>query len=117
MSTATSSDSSPDDEPNGNDNDGVDSGDRAGASEQPMRLRRAPKLAPFVLLGAGLGLIVTLTLTSLFPADPSVGFSVLAGYFSLYGVTGGIGLGLLFWLLLDRRSKKRERDITAEKED
>jgi hypothetical protein len=89
----------------------------ADGNEQPMRLRRAPKLAPFVLLGAGVGLIGTLAATSLFPADPSVGFSVLAGYFSLYGVTGGIGAGIVVWLVLDRRSKKRERQVTAERED
>lgn len=82
-----------------------------------MRIRRAPKLAPFVLLGAAVGLIGTLIATSLFPADPTVGFSVLAGYFSLYGVTAGIAVGVLWWLVLDRRSKKRERDITARRED
>lgn len=82
-----------------------------------MRIRRAPKLAPFVLLGAAVGLIGTLVATSLFPADPTVGFSVLAGYFSLYGVTAGIAVGVLWWLVLDRRSKKRERDITARRED
>jgi hypothetical protein len=91
--------------------------DNGEAREQPMRLRRAPKLAPFVLLGAGAGLIGTLTVTSLFPPDPSVGFSVLAGYFSLYGVTAGIAVGVLVWLGLDRRSRKRERNITAEPED
>ena len=85
--------------------------------DQPMRIRRAPKLAPFVLLGASVGLIGTLVATSLFPADPTVGFSVLAGYFSLYGVTAGIAVGVLWWLVLDRRSKKRERDITARRED
>lgn len=82
-----------------------------------MRIRRAPKLAPFVFLGAAVGLIGTLVATSLFPADPTVGFSVLAGYFSLYGVTAGIAVGVLWWLVLDRRSKKRERDITARRED
>ena len=87
------------------------------ADEQPMRLRRAPKLPPFVLLGAGVGLVVTLIVTGLFPADPSVGFSVLAGYFSLYGVTAGITGGIIWWLILDRRSKKRERDILAKRED
>ena len=85
--------------------------------DQPMRIRRAPKLAPFVLLGAAVGLFGTLIATSLFPADPTVGFSVLAGYFSLYGVTAGIAVGVLWWLVLDRRSKKRERDITARRED
>ncbi len=85
--------------------------------EQPMRLRRAPKLAPFVVVGAGVGVIVTLIVTSLFPADPGVGFSTLAGYFSLYGVSAGITTGLIWWLVLDRRSKKKQREIRAARED
>lgn len=97
--------------------DGKSASDDGEVNEQEMRLRRAPKLAPFVVLGAGTGLIGTLAVTALFPVDPSVGFSVLAGYFALYGVTGGIGVGLLVWLLIDRRSKKRERTVTAERED
>lgn len=87
------------------------------ADEAPMRLRRAPKLAPFVLLGAVIGVLGTLIATSLFPIDPSVGFSVLAGYFSLFGVTAGITLGLLVWLFVDRRSRKHEREVTARRED
>ena len=88
-----------------------------GPDEQPMRIRRAPKLAPFVLVGAAVGLVGTLIATALFPADPGVGFSVLAGYFSLYGVTAGLTGGVIWWLVLDRRSKRRERDILAKRED
>jgi len=82
-----------------------------------MRVRRAPKLAPFVLLGIAVGLIGTLLATSFFPADPSVGFAVLAGYFSLYGVTAGLVLGILVWLVLDRRSKREEKSARARRDD
>ena len=82
-----------------------------------MRVRRAPKLAPFVLLGVAVGLIGTLLATSFFPADPSVGFAVLAGYFSLYGVTAGLVLGILVWLVLDRRSKREEKSARARRDD
>jgi hypothetical protein len=82
-----------------------------------MLVRRAPKLAPFVLLGIAVGLIGTLLATSFFPADPSVGFAVLAGYFSLYGVTAGLVLGILVWLVLDRRSKREEKSARARRDD
>jgi len=85
--------------------------------EEEMRVRRAPKLAPFVLLGTAVGLIGTLLATSFFPADPSVGFAVLAGYFSLYGVTAGLVLGILVWLVLDRRSKREEKSARARRDD
>lgn len=85
--------------------------------EEEMLVRRAPKLAPFVLLGIAVGLIGTLLATSLFPADPSVGFAVLAGYFSLYGVTAGLVLGILVWLVLDRRSKREEKSARARRDD
>ncbi len=85
--------------------------------EEEMLVRRAPKLAPFVLLGIAVGLIGTLLATSFFPADPSVGFAVLAGYFSLYGVTAGLVLGILVWLVLDRRSKREEKSARARRDD
>lgn len=85
--------------------------------EEEMRVRRAPKLAPFVLLGVAVGLVGTLVATSIFPADPSVGFAVLAGYFSLYGVTAGLVLGIVVWLVLDRRSKREEKTARAKRDD
>ena len=85
--------------------------------EEEMLVRRAPKLAPFVLLGIAVGLVGTLLATSFFPADPSVGFAVLAGYFSLYGVTAGLVLGILVWLVLDRRSKREEKSARARRDD
>jgi len=46
-----------------------------------------------------------------------VGFAVLAGYFSLYGVTAGLVLGILVWLVLDRRSKREEKSARARRDD
>ena len=86
-----------------------ESGDQA-------QLRRAPKLAPFVVLGAGLGFVLTLILTSLFPSDPSVGFAALSGYFAIFGVTAGLALGIVWWLILDWRSRRRQRDVRIERE-
>jgi len=82
-----------------------------------MEFRRAPKFAPFAGLGIAFGLIGTIVATSLFPADPGVGFSVLVGYFSLFGVSAGLAIGIVWWLILDWRSKRRARQIRAERDD
>jgi hypothetical protein len=81
-----------------------------------VSIRRAPKLAPFVVLGAGLGFIITLALTSFFPSDPTIGFAALSGYFSIFGVTAGITIGILWWLILDLRSRRREKQVRMERE-
>ena len=81
-----------------------------------VRVRRAPRLPVFLLLGAVFGAVVTLVITGLAPADPKVGFAATYGYFCLYGVPAGVVLGALLGLALDRRSLRRARLVTAERE-
>lgn len=79
-------------------------------------VRRAPKLGVFLVVGAVLGAIVTLILTSLFPADPAYGFAASYGYFLIYGVPFGVVVGGIIGLILDRRSKRSVRTVTVEHE-
>ena len=80
------------------------------------RIRRAPRLGRFLFLGGAVGLIVTLILTSLYPADPKIGFAALFGYFAVYGVPIGVALGGLLAILLDRISLRRSRTVAVEHE-
>jgi hypothetical protein len=73
-------------------------------------------MAPFVILGIAGGFTLTVVLTALFPSDPGIGFSALAGYFSIFGVAGGLAIGLGIYLILDRRSRKRSTDVTVTRE-
>ena len=82
-----------------------------GEDTRDVVLRRSPKLVAFVLISGLLGFFGTLIATGLYPADPSIGFAALFGYFALFGVTGSIGLGVLVWLIIDVRSRKRARTV------
>ncbi|MBX3100499.1 MAG: hypothetical protein KF761_13085 [Salinibacterium sp.] len=79
-----------------------------------VTVRRAPKFPAFMALGAAVGILATLILTSLFPVDPAVGFAALFGYFALYGVTAGVVLGAVVAIILDRISARRAKTVTVE---
>lgn len=79
-------------------------------------MRRAPKFPAFMIVGGGIGAMVTYILTALFPVDPNVGFGALFAYFALYGVTAGVVLGAVLALILDRRSTRRAKSVAVERE-
>jgi hypothetical protein len=81
-----------------------------------VQVRRAPKIPAFMVVGGLIGFLGTLVATSIFPADPQVGFAALLGYFSLYGVTAGVVVGAVIGIVLDRRSQKRIRTLEAERQ-
>jgi len=83
---------------------------------QKVRVRRSPKLSAFVGMFAAIGFFGTLVVTGLFPSDPAVGFVALFAYFALYGMTGSIALGVLVWLALDARSRRRARELEMGRE-
>jgi hypothetical protein len=85
------------------------------APKQKAELRRSPKLSAFVAVSGAVGFFVTLVLTGLYPADPTLGFGTLFAYFALYGITGTVALGILMWLMLDIRSRKRAREVILER--
>jgi hypothetical protein len=86
--------------------------------EEPQRatVRRAPKFGVFILVGAVLGAFVTLIFTSLYPADPNIGFGATYAYFLVYGIPFGVLVGALVALAFDRRSRRRARTIDVEHE-
>ncbi|MEO8261135.1 MAG: hypothetical protein ABI566_01085 [Pseudolysinimonas sp.] len=81
-----------------------------------VTIRRAPKLSVFLVIGAFVGALTTLILTSQFPSDPAVGFAATAGYFLLFGIPAGVALGAAVGLIIDRVSIARARTVTVEHE-
>ena len=84
--------------------------------QERVALRRSPKLSAFVLVSIVVGFFATLILTGLYPADPSVGFTTLFAYFALYGIAGTVGVGIVLWLLVDMRSRRRVREVTMQRD-
>ena len=81
-----------------------------------VQLRRSPKLMAFILVSGLLGFFATAIVTGLYPADPSIGFIALFAYFALFGVSGSIALGVMVWLVIDMRSKKRMTVVAMERQ-
>jgi hypothetical protein len=86
-------------------------------SESEVTIRRAPRVGVFLVLGALLGALVTLVLTSLFEADPAVGFAASYAYFCLFGVPAGLLLGGLVAIVLDVISTRRTRTVTVARDE
>jgi hypothetical protein len=86
-------------------------------SESEVTIRRAPRVGVFLVLGAVLGALVTLVLTSLFPSDPAVGFAASYAYFCLFGVPAGVLLGALVAIVLDVISTRRARTVTVARDE
>lgn len=82
-----------------------------------VSIRRAPRIGVFLIFGAMLGALVTLVVTSLFTADPDVGFLASYAYFCLYGIPAGVVLGAVVAVLLDVVSTRRSRTVTVEHEE
>lgn len=80
-----------------------------------VTIRRAPRFSVFLVVGALVGLLATLILISLFPADPAVGFGATFGFFALYGIPIGVLLGAVVAIMLDRRASRRASTVIAGK--
>ncbi|HWH26683.1 MAG TPA: potassium transporter Trk [Pseudolysinimonas sp.] len=95
-----------------------DNASDGAVSGQPteVRVRRAPKLGIFLLLGALFGVLGTLVLTSLFPVDPRIGFGATFGYLLLFGVPIGVVLAAVVGLVIDGISRRRARTVLAERD-
>jgi len=97
-------------------NNGVSTPAEPTSDRTTVQVRRAPKIPAFMTVGGLLGFLVVLIITPLFPVDPLVGLPALIGYFSIFGVTGGVLIGAVIGIVLDRRSQKRVRTVEAERQ-
>lgn len=79
------------------------------------RVRRAPRLPVFLVLGAVLGVIAALVLTAVGQLDPKVGFGATFGYLCLWCIPLGILVGALVAIVIDQVSRRRARLVSVER--
>ncbi|MFK4835003.1 potassium transporter Trk [Microbacterium sp. ZW T2_14] len=88
---------------------------------ETARVRRAPKISVFLILGALLGVVVAMILTFAFngtaEASPNTGVEYsqaqVFGFLALICGTIGLALGAVVALIFDRRSRRHTHDITV----
>jgi len=87
------------------------------------RVRRSPRYAVFLVLGAALGILVAAILTFAFSGndEPAPNGAIYSdgevfGFLALVGITVGIAVGGLVAIILDRTVGRRTRAVRLEHE-
>jgi len=90
---------------------------------ETARVRRAPKVVVFLVLGAALGVLVALILTYAFDKNTSAATGVTYSASNVFGFlavicgTLGLLLGGLVAVILERISIRRARQVTVTREE
>lgn len=95
------------------------SADRAVESiveRDEVTVRRAPKVPVFLIMGAALGVVVSLIVTSLFPFDSGEGVAQTYGYISLWGLTIGGAVGCVVAIVAEQVTSRGAKRVQVERE-
>ncbi|WLQ07635.1 hypothetical protein [Arthrobacter oryzae] len=79
-----------------------------------ITVRRAPKYVPFLILGGLVGIIVAAVIAFALPGDPGYDPNSVFGFFMVLFGAGGVILGAIVALLLDRLSVRRAEHAVVE---
>ena len=91
---------------------------------ETVRVRRSPKYAVFLAVGAVLGILVAMILTFAYngtgATSPNTGLvysqTQVFGFLALICITVGVVLGGVTALILDRALARRTREVTVDRE-
>jgi ABC-type Na+ efflux pump permease subunit len=89
---------------------------------ESVRVRRAPKISVFLILGAALGVLVAMILTFAFngtaEVSPNTGMEYspgqVFGFLMLICVPVGLALAGVVALILDRRSRRHTHEVAVD---
>jgi len=84
------------------------------AERREITVRRAPKYVPFLILGGLVGIIVAAVIAYALPGDASFDPNSVFGFFMVLCGGGGVILGAIVALLLDRLSVRRTEHAVVE---
>jgi hypothetical protein len=79
-----------------------------------VTVRRAPKYVPFLILGGLVGVAVAAIIAYALPGDEGYDASSVFGFFMVLCAAGGVILGALAALILDRISVRRAERAVVE---
>lgn len=106
---------------------GPESSTTPAPDEQEYTLRRAPRLSAVVVVSSLAGVLLALVGTTLAHSGPAplvdpysgapLSFGSTFGTMLVAAVTACVLVGLLVWLLLDRRSRRTQRTVTLRRTD
>lgn len=80
---------------------------------QQMVYRRAPKISPFLVTGAVLGILIAFFWVGIQGPTPEYAQAQTLGFLAAVLGILGLLLGALWWMLLDRRSKRHTEMMYA----
>ncbi|MET1021472.1 MAG: hypothetical protein ABWX69_04655 [Arthrobacter sp.] len=89
-------------------------GEQHVPEQRTVTVRRAPKYVPFLVLGGLLGFAVAAFLAYGVPGDESYDASTVFGFFLILCGAGGVILGGIVALALDRLSIRRSKRAIVE---
>jgi hypothetical protein len=87
---------------------------QAPAERREITVRRAPKYVPFLILGGLLGVAAAAIISYGLPANESYDPNTVFGFFMVLCSAGGVLLGAVAALLLDRLSVRRAQHAVVE---
>lgn len=91
-----------------------DSAAEPAPDSRAVRIRRAPKLGAFAVLGIVVGAIVGLVVGLAFPDSDSLSRGQGTGIALAFAVPSALALSLLVYVVLDWRSRRRAGSAQAE---
>jgi hypothetical protein len=90
------------------------SDDHPTPERREITVRRAPKYVPFLILGGMVGIAAAAVIAYGLPGDASYDRGAVFGFFMVLCGAGGVILGAIAALVLDRLSVKRARHAVVE---
>lgn len=86
-------------------------------AEEEIEIRRAPKVLPWMLTGAAIGMLIALALSLLTPPNPELPENFLGLMLISFGSLGlglGVGIAIAFDLISARRAKRATANRVSE---
>ncbi|WP_201799343.1 DUF2273 domain-containing protein [Subtercola vilae] len=97
------------------DSNAGDSETETVAGDDTVTIRRSPRYFRFAVLGAIVGVIVAFVLTFSFPEPQGFNAAQIFGFLALLFIIGGMLLGAVVALLIDRSTRRHARTVSIER--